>query len=71
MKTRQQWIDEAQLEIIGYRNAGEELTKEAVRQELTVNYGDPDMAAVIDAEGGIDEYLETLWMYIEKELENE
>jgi hypothetical protein len=68
MKTRNQWIEEARLEIEGLKAAGEEVTKETVREELEQNALDPEIKAVIDAEGGIEEYLESLWSYIEDEL---
>lgn len=68
MKTRERWIDEARMEIEGYRAIGEEVTLEMVKEEVEGLYGsDPDMDAAIDAEGGTEEYVKTLWNYIEKE----
>jgi hypothetical protein len=68
MKSRNEWINEAQMEIEGLKAAGEEVTREAIREELEQNALDPEIKAVIDAEGGIEEYLESLWSYIEDEL---
>ena len=73
MKSRQQWIDEAQMEISGWQAAGEKVTKDLIREELEGNYAsdDPYIKEAIDAEGGIEEYAETLWSYIEDELRKE
>lgn len=69
MKTRTQWVEEAQLEIAGLQDAGIEVTREAVEEELRQNYLDQEIKAVVDAEGGLEEYLDTLWFYIEKEMQ--
>lgn len=69
MKNRQAWIDEAQMEIEGLQAAGIEVTREAVEEELRQNYLDQDIKEAVDAEGGIEEYLETLWSFIEKEMQ--
>lgn len=73
MKSRQAWIDEARMEIEGYKAIDEEVTLEKVREEVEDLYGsdDPEMRAAIDAEGGVDEYAKTLWSYIETELASE
>lgn len=70
MKSRERWIDEAQKEIAGYSAVGEFITKGLVRGEIEDLYGsdDPEMRAAIDAEGGVEEYVDTLWSYIEVEL---
>lgn len=71
MKSRQQWIDEAQMEISGWQAAGEKVTKNLIREELEGIYAsdDPYVREAIDEEGGVEEYLETLWFYIEKEMQ--
>lgn len=72
MKTREQWIDEARLWIEEAKNAnlfpeGEHAVRKALREELEQNYTDPEIKAVVDAEGGISEYFDTLWDYIVNE----
>ena len=71
MKTRERWIDEAREEIYNLRVAGEAVTKKNVRDELETNCLDQEIAEAVNAEGGLEEYLEALWSHIEKELSND
>lgn len=71
MKTRTAWTDEAREEIYNLRIAGEAVTKKNVRDELETNCLDQEIAEAVNAEGGLEEYLETLWSSIERELSSD
>lgn len=66
MKTREQWMEEARMEAYGLMNAGEQVTRETVRADLESVYQAQDVKEAVDEEGGIDEYFDTLWDYIEQ-----
>ena len=68
MKTREAWIEEARAEIYNLQAAGEEVTRGVIEDEIRQNYLDPDVKMVVDAEGGVEAYIETLWAFIEREL---
>ena len=64
MKTRQQWKDEARLFISEMSAVEEEITSERVLEEVLGGWSDE-----VNYDGTPEEYAETLWSYIEAELE--
>ena len=64
MKTREQWIDEAELFISEMESAGAEITPETVLEEVKAGWSDE-----VNFDGTPEEYADELMDYIKKALE--